>query len=200
MSPFKRELYYCPPGTPGSPRSPVGRKKYSQWGIEDPVCHFGQSSCPHKKEFMSLACLQVLPSPARPHWAPCIYTMDWIIHITQNPQKHSVIKPGRAWLQEWLSYRWKKFPDSKWDLLSLLLWTLKLSLPEQKNPTIRTVSELQNTSASLSNFWSNNNPGPMTAIYLRKQVTPDLPLGPCIPMSPEKRGKKNQERSWRYFQ
>lgn len=100
-----------------------------------------------------------------PHWPPCIYAMDWIIHTTQNPLTHSVIKTGRAWLQEWLSSRWKKFLDSKWDLLPLLLWTLKLSLPRRrvKIPIITTISELQNASASVSNFCSNNNPFAMQA-------------------------------------
>lgn len=163
---------------------------------------------PHKKEFMFLACLQVLPSPAMPRWPPCIYAMDWIIHTTQNPLTHSVIKTGRAWLQEWLSSRWKKFLDSKWDLLPLLLWTLKLSLPRRrvKIPTITTISELQNASASVSNFWSNNNPFAMQALWQaanlpEKAGNSRLTSGTLHShVAWEKRKKKDQERPWGYFQ
>lgn len=143
-----------------------------------------------------------------PHWPPCIYAMDWIIHTTQNPLMHSVIKTGRAWLQEWLSSRWKKFLDSNWDLLPLLLWTLKLSLPRRrvKIPTITTISELQNASASVSNFWSNNNPFVMQALWQaanlpEKAGNSRLTSGTLHShVAWEKRKKKDQERPWGYFQ
>lgn len=133
----------------------------SQWGIGLPCLTLWQTLTPHKKELMFLACLQVLPSPPMPHWPPCIHAMDWIIHTTQNPLKHSVIKPGRAWLQERLSSRWKKFLDSKWDLFSLLL-----SLPGRRAKKPNHHDNLRTTECiSFSNFWSNKNPFATQALW-----------------------------------
>lgn len=64
MSSLKEELNYSPPGTPGSPRSPVDRNKETVSGEKSSLFVTLANSHPPRKKFMFLECLQVLVSPA----------------------------------------------------------------------------------------------------------------------------------------